>query len=162
MVGYVIIGSALSRLIDYDLSKAMEKAKEYIIKSDVWYATDIIGERVPGNALVNHFDETFSIVETFFTESNPWVKRNMGVAVHFFAKRIRGDREKAKKLLELLAPYYEEKDTRIVKGIGWGLKTLGRYYPDLVVEFLKSQKGRNPSPLLIRKATTYLPAQKEN
>lgn len=161
MGGYVVIGSALSRFINHDLPKALEKAREYIIKGDAWYVTDILGERVPGKALLNRFDETLPILEAFCEEPNPWVKRSVGVAVHYFAKRVRGDQEKAKRLLGLLSPYYEEKDTRIIKGIGWGLKTLGRYYPDLVVDFLKSQKDRKPSRLLIRKAVTYLPPEKK-
>jgi 3-methyladenine DNA glycosylase AlkD len=161
MGGYVIIGSALARFTTYDLHKALDKAKEYIIRGNTWYVTDIIGERVPGKALVDHFEETLPILKAYYTEPNLWVKRSVGVAVHYFAKRIRDDREKANSLLELLSPYFEEEDTRVVKGIGWGLKTLGRYYPDLVVDFLKSQNGKKPSKLLLRKATTYLPPDKK-
>lgn len=161
MGGYVIIGSALNSFINHDLPEALEKAKEYILKGDVWYVTDIIGERVPGEALVHHFNETLPILEVFSREPNPWVKRSVGVAVHHFAKRVRGDQEKASRLLGLLSPCFEDKDSRIVKGIGWGLKTLGRYYPDLVVDFLKSQKGRKPSQLLMRKAVIYLPPEKK-
>ena len=157
MGGYVIIGSALTCFTDYDLARALDKAKEYTIKRDIWYVTDIIGERVPGKALVNHFDETLSILETYYDEPNPRVRRSVGVAIHYFTKRVRKDQEKAKRLIGLLSPYFEEKDIRIIKGIGWGLKTLGRYYPDLVVDFLKSQKDRKPSPVLMKKATTYLP-----
>ena len=156
MGGYVIIGSALGCFVDHNLPQALGKAKEYIIKGDAWYVTDIIGERVQGRALVNHFSETLPLLGTFPHEQNPWVKRSVGVAAHFSAKRVRRDREKAERLLGPLSLYFEEKDTRIIKGTGWGLKTLGRYYPDLVVDFFKSQKGRIPSPLLIRKATTYL------
>jgi len=41
------------------------------------------------------------------------------------------------------------------------LKTPGRHYPDLTVDFLKSQKGRKPSQLLVKKAVTYLPPEKK-
>ncbi|HEX75849.1 MAG TPA: DNA alkylation repair protein [Dehalococcoidia bacterium] len=161
MGGYVIIGSALSCFIDHDLPKTLDKAKEYIIKGDAWYVTDIVGERVLGEALVHYFNETLSILETFSKETNPWAKRSVGVAVHYFAKRVREAQEKVWSLLGLLSPYFEERDTRIVKGIGWGLKTLGRYYPNLLVDFLKSQKGREPSHLLIKKALTYLSPEKK-
>ena len=161
MGGYVIIGSSLNCFTDYNLPQALEKAKEYIIKGDTWYVADIIGERVPGEALVRHFDEAFPVLESFSKKSNPWVRRSMGVAVHYFAKWIRDNPEKAKRLLYLLSPYFEEGDIRIVKGIGWGLKTMGRYYPDLAAGFIKSQRDRNPSRLLIRKAITYLPPEKK-
>jgi hypothetical protein len=43
-----------------------------------------------------------------------------------------------------------------VKGVGWGLKTLGRYYPDLVAEWLPRQVIRRHRALMLRKALTYL------
>lgn len=51
------------------------------------------------------------------------------------------------------------------KGIGWGIKTLGKYYPQLVTAWLVDLL-RNPQlhyrALMLRKATTYLQeAQKE-
>ncbi len=160
MGGYVVIGSVLNGFIEHDLTTALGKSKEYISKGRTWYVADIIGERVPGQALVKRFDEAFPILETFLREPDLWVKRSVGVAAHFFAKRVRGDAGKAKRVIDLLSPCFEEKDTRIVKGIGWGLKTLGRYYPDLVVDFLKCQQGRKPSSLLMKKAITYLSPEK--
>jgi len=71
---------------------------------------------------------------------NHWVKRSVGVAAHFFAKRCRDDKKDIKKaaaILELLTPQIYEWDIRILKGIGWGLETLGRYYPDLLVPYNK-------------------------
>jgi hypothetical protein len=52
---------------------------------------------------------------------------------------------------------FEEWDTSALKGIGWGLKTIGRCYPDLLVAFLHQQLvTKRPRKLLLRKATTYL------
>jgi hypothetical protein len=47
-----------------------------------------------------------------------------------------------------------------VKGIGWGLKTLGRYYPDLMSDWLTVlvlQEKRPHRVIMLRKACTYLP-----
>jgi len=48
----------------------------------------------------------------------------------------------------------------VVKGVGWGLKTLGRYYPDLVADWLAQQvvhRQQRYRTLMLRKALTYLP-----
>ena len=46
-----------------------------------------------------------------------------------------------------------------VKGVGWGLKTLGKYYPNLVADWLSREivpSQRRHRSLMLRKATTYL------
>ena len=54
---------------------------------------------------------------------------------------------------------FEEQDIIAVKGVGWGLKTLGRYHPDLVADWLARQvvhRKRRHRALMLRKALTYL------
>jgi hypothetical protein len=52
----------------------------------------------------------------------------------------------------------EDRDTAAIKGVGWGLKTIGRYYPDLLVPWLRDQVAvKKPRKLMVRKAVTYLP-----
>lgn len=54
---------------------------------------------------------------------------------------------------------FEEWEMDAVKGVGWGLKTLGRHYPDLVADWLAQQvvhRRRCHRALMLRKATTYL------
>ena len=85
------------------------------------------------------------------------------MAAHFWAKRSRGAVEltpRAEALLDFLAPMFGEREMDAVKGIGWGLKTLGKYYPDLVTEWLVEQvltRQRPHRALMLRKAMTYLP-----
>ena len=46
-----------------------------------------------------------------------------------------------------------------VKGAGWGLKTLGKYYPDIMADWLAKQvvfRHRRHRALMLRKALTYL------
>jgi hypothetical protein len=87
----------------------------------------------------------------------------VGVAIHFWAKRSRRAPElapRAKALLDFLEPMFEEWEMDAVKGVGWGLKTLGRYYPGLLADWLVEQvvhQRRRHRALMLRKAVTYLP-----
>lgn len=160
--GWVVIGSALGRQLDRDLTGALARCWEFIIAADVWYATDILGERVPGPALVAHFQPSLALLAPWREDANHWVRRAAGVAVHFWAKRSRGAAEhvpQAEVLLAFLEPMFEEWDLDAVKGVGWGLKTLGKHYPDLVTDWLAQQivpSQRRHRTLMLRKALTYL------
>jgi len=155
--GWVVIGAALGRQLGRDLAGAFARCRRYVIAADVWYGADILGERVPGPALVAHFQPALALLAPWRQDDNPWVRRAVGVAVHFWAKRVRDDPDRARRLLSFLAPLMEERDTAALKGIGWGFKTIGRYYPDLLVPFLHRELvAKRPRKLLLRKATAYL------
>jgi hypothetical protein len=159
-----VIGSALGRRLGQEPATAMASCRAFIARADVWYGADILGERVPGPALVADFDAALSLLAPWRSDDDRWVRRAVGVAVHFWAKRARGAEAlapQARALLALLEPMFEEWQMDAVKGIGWGLKTLGRYYPDLVADWLHAQvvaRGRRHRALMRRKALTYLPA----
>jgi 3-methyladenine DNA glycosylase AlkD len=163
--GWVVIGSALGQQLECDLTGALSRCRSFIIAADVWYATDILGERVPGPALIAHLPSTLNLLAPWRQDANRWVRRAVGVAFHFWAKRSRGAPEyipRAKELLALLEPMFEEQDEDAIKGVGWGLKTLGKYYPDLLTDWLAQQvvhRQRRPRALMLRKALTYLPAR---
>lgn len=157
--GWVIIGSVLQSWFDRDLNAAFDRCRASIITADVWFGADILGERVPGPALLSQYDPALELLQGWRQDPNRWVRRAVGVAVHFWAKRTAGSEahiDKAGRLLDLLAPMFEEREMDAVKGIGWGLKTMGRYYPELVVAWLQQQAGRNHRAIMVRKATTYL------
>ncbi len=165
MGGLPIIGSALAQQLDRDLSGALARCRDFVIAGDTWYATDILGERVPGSTLVTRFEQTLPILVAWRADENRWVRRCIGVAVHVWAKRARGAVEyvpQVIKLLELLAPMFVERELDAIKGIGWGLKTLGRYYPDLTAAWLEQQVAEHRGgyrALMLRKAVTYLSAK---
>ncbi len=162
MGGWVIIGKALGEQLDRDHDGAFARCRSYIIAADVWYATDILGERVPGPALVTDFQSALTLLAPWREDANRWVRRTVGVAVHFWANRSHGAPghiPQAKLLLDLLEPMFEERDTDAIKGVGWGLKTLGKHYPDLVADWLAQQvvhHRRRPRALMLRKALIYL------
>ncbi len=162
MDGWVVMASALAIRLPDDLGDAFTRTHDIIITADTWYTTDIFGERVPGPALLLSFNPALQQLTSWQTDENAWVRRIIGVAVHFWAKRTRGAEEnaaQARRLLDLLDPLYEEKEINTIKGVGWGLKTLGRYYPDLLTKWLEiqlAQRRRKPRALMNRKAITYL------
>ena len=159
MGGWVVIASALQGQLERDLTGALARCRNYVILADVWYATDILGERVPGPALVTDFDRALAALSSWRVDENRWVRRTVGVAVHLWAKRSRGANEcskQVKQLLTFLEPMFEERDIDAIKGVGWGLKTLGRHYPELVGDWLKKQVARPHRALMERKARTYL------
>jgi hypothetical protein len=101
-------------------------------------------------------------LRTWREDESAWVRRAVGVAVHFWAKRSRGApalRPQAEALLSLLAPMFGEWEMDAVKGVGWGLKTLGRHYPELLADWLSQEivpGQRRHRALMLRKALTYL------
>ncbi|KYC45742.1 MAG: DNA alkylation repair enzyme [Candidatus Methanofastidiosum methylothiophilum] len=92
-------------------------------------------------------------------DENKWVRRSVGVSIHFFSKRNVNQREKNLLVLKTLEPHIEEKQKDVVKGIGWGLKTIGKHHPDLLTEFILEElkKEKKVSKLLLRKSLTYIP-----
>jgi 3-methyladenine DNA glycosylase AlkD len=162
-----LVGSALAAQLDRDVRGALRRCRAFIIQGDIWYAADTLAERVPGAALVADFSRALPTLKPWRTDPNRWVRKSCGVAVHLWAKRSRGESRhlpKVKKLLAFLAPMFCEEDLDAVKGVGWALKTLGRYYPEALSPWLARQVGRARSfrPLMLRKAVTYLPAKYRN
>jgi hypothetical protein len=160
--GWVVIGSALGQQLGRDLAGVFARCHDYVILADVWYGADILGERVPGPALLADFEPALEQLGAWREDANRWVRRTVGVAIHFWAKRSKGTPElapRAGELLSFLEPMFAEWNMDAVKGIGWGLKTLGRHYPSLVAEWLAQQvvhQKQRHRALMLRKALTYL------
>jgi hypothetical protein len=160
--GWPIIGMALNAQLERDLAGAMERCRGYTIEGDVWYCADILGERVPGPGLLLDFDPVFNILKSWREDENRWVRRTVGIATHYWAKRAKGDPDKieqVKQMLNLLEPLFIEREINAVKGIAWGLKTIGRYYPDLLTDWLAADiipAERKHRAIMLRKALTFL------
>lgn len=163
MGSYVVVASALIQFLEIDFEQVMQKTRKYIIKGDVWHVCDNMAERSLGQALVDYFEKTIPWLKNFLKAENVWLPRAVGVAIHFFSKRVKDEPAKTKKLLDLVKPYIETKQKDIVKGIGWGLKTIGKYHPDILIDFLSRQlKARKKlSKLILKKALTYLPKEQK-
>ncbi|OQY33899.1 MAG: hypothetical protein B6I38_03025 [Anaerolineaceae bacterium 4572_5.1] len=158
MGGWVVIASALREWIPADMETALARVPELAIPADTWYATDIFGERIPGPSLVADFDRALPLLAPWRVHENRWTRRMVGVAIHFWAKRSRYKAElipRVPELLDFLEPTFEEWNIDAVKGIGWGLKTLGKYFPEITAPWLAKQKSRRHRAIMMRKAMTY-------
>lgn len=165
MGSWVVIASALRCRLPADTLLCLAQARDYVVQADVWYATDIFGERVAGPAVLLDFNTALAALTGWRDDANHWARRCIGVAVHLWAKRKRGvfgTEEQAGEILAFLEPVFEESDPDAVKGVGWGLKTMGRYYPDLAAAWLEEQvthRHKRPKATMLRKALTYLPPE---
>lgn len=163
--GWPIIGMALNAQLGRDLAGAMERCRGFAIEGDIWYCADILAERVPGPGLLMDFDPVYNILKSWREDENRWVRRMVGVATHFWTKRAKGKPEmvsQAKQLLNLSAPLFTEWEIDAVKGIGWGFKTMGRYYPDLLTDFLANEivpAERKYRAIMLQKALKFLTAE---
>ena len=160
--GWPVISGALAVQLHQDLGGTLVRCRSFIREADVWYAADTLGEWVVGQALVEIFKPTLDLLRPWREDGDVWVRRSVGTSIHYWAKRSRGaDKltQQARTLLSFLEPMFEEQEISAVKGIGWGLKTLGRYYPLLLSSWLAEQVVQRQRPyraLMLRKATTYL------
>ncbi len=73
MGGWAMIGSALGQQLDRDLNGAFSHCRDFITLGDTWYVTEILGERLPGLALVAHFYPSLDLLV-------PWRSRPARVA----------------------------------------------------------------------------------
>ena len=125
--GWVIIASVLGIQLGSDLPGTLSRTRAHTIAGDIWYCCDILAEGVPGSALVSMFDQTLQLLEPWRNDENHWVRRSVGISTHFWAKRSKGEQTpQAGAMLQFLDMVFEERKMEAVKGIGWGLKTLGR------------------------------------
>ena len=162
MGGWVVIASALRNQLSVDFHGAIQQCEKYTRLSDTWYGVDIFGERVPGPAMVADLETTLEIIRPWRDDDNRWIRRMVGVSVHYWAKATRGSKRienDVESILDFLVPMFTERNYDAVKGIGWGLKTLARYYPDILTDWLITQKTRPHTALMMRKAVTFLPAE---
>lgn len=161
--GWVVIAAALRHHSNCTIDTRLNKCKAFIIQADIWYGADIFAERVPGPFLLSEFEQTLETLGDWRFDANVWIRRAVGVAAHFWAKRTRGEEPfhaGAQSLLNFLLPVFEENDVRAAKGIGWGLKTLGHYYPHITHSWLKENlliQNRKPLAVVRRKALVFLP-----
>lgn len=163
--GWVVIASALRENLDDSLPCTLEKCRGFIVQANIWYGCDTFGERVIGPALLSQFDRSLDILQPWREDPNRWVRRAVGVGGHFWAKRKKGaptSFTECAELLDFFISMLADRDLDAAKGIGWALKTLGRYYPAMVRDllvFLIHDRGQRIHPVIKRKTTKFLPME---
>jgi 3-methyladenine DNA glycosylase AlkD len=157
-----IVGSALAQQFAREPEETLRICREYILVGGKWFTTDILAERVVGHALASDFETTLAELAPWRQDPSRWIRRAVGVGIHSWGKRSHGVETLApcaETLLEFLEPLFSERELDSVKGIGWGLKTIGRFYPDRLTRWLHDQCSYQQRPcrrLMLRKAITYL------
>ncbi|MEM7037989.1 MAG: DNA alkylation repair protein [Bacteroidota bacterium] len=132
--GYVVAGALLETRVEKDFVAAFALAVELIEQGNEWYVCDGMAERVFASGLLRDHRKGVLLLEELADNSNDWVRRAPGVAVHFAVKRGVSD-EAAKALLELLQPQFGTRNFQIKKGIGLAVETIARRHPDVARAF---------------------------
>ncbi len=153
---YVIVGKALTRMLETHFERCCDRARDYIAQGQSYETADFVGQSVLGEALVKYFDQTVVVLKSLSHDESRWVRRAVGAAVQFFSEEVR-DADQTARLLELTLPLMGSEDDVVLKGVGWGLKTVGRYHPELLERFLKTHIGRRDiSAAVVKHAVAYL------
>src|SRR2546428_3342927 len=70
--GWVVIAKSLGHQLGRNPDGAFARCRTFVIVADVWYATDILGERVPGLALLTNFQRALTLLAPWREDSNRW------------------------------------------------------------------------------------------
>lgn len=132
--GNVILGILLQDRLATNFSLATRKATEYIADANDWYVCDIIGERVWGVGLLNHFEDMLAVFEKLRHHESNWVVRSLGAGGHYAIKK-RLEKEKVEQVFKLLMQMCDTKDRQIRQGVGWAAKTTAKFHPDLISKY---------------------------
>jgi hypothetical protein len=164
MGSWPVIGSVLGQSLSAGMEEPLVLAGDFVTCAGLWYVCDILGERVAGQALVRDQARGMELLAPWRSDACPWVRRAVGVAGHYWVKRCARSAPAAavSALLDYLSPMRAERNSDAAKGIGWALKTMGRHRPEVVTPWLLSHlasASSYPGPIVLRKATTYLPEE---
>lgn len=133
---YPIAGMMLQLRLEQDFSGSFRKAAEYMMEGDEWYVCDIIGERVFGYALLTQPEKTIPALRKNSRHENQWVVRAVGVATHYAVKKGLAF-PAVEEMFRLLLSLSDAQEFHTKRGIGWGAKTVAKFYPALITKYEK-------------------------
>jgi 3-methyladenine DNA glycosylase AlkD len=126
---------------------------------DTWAFCDSFCIRVIGPFLGKKKNQQLveKTINTWSTSKNLWVKR---ASLVILLKIIMINKEfNSDYVYELVEKLLEDNEDYIQKGIGWLLKTCSKYNPDLIYDYLMTNKERLPR-LILRYSSEKLPNEK--
>lgn len=129
--GNVLVGIILQQRLKTNFAESHKKAIEYIVKEDLWYVCDIIGERVIGYSLLNYPEETIQLLKLYAKHSDKWIVRTIGVATHYAVKNGL-KKASVEKVFIILLSCSNTTEFHTKKGIGWGVKTISKFHPEII------------------------------
>ncbi|EQA62078.1 DNA alkylation repair protein [Leptospira alexanderi] len=132
--GNVVVATILQCRLEEHFEQSLKKAVEYIVFGDEWYVCDIIGERVMGYFLLKEPERALPILKTHVDHKNGWIVRSVGVAAHYAVKK--GLKKKyVEETFRLLLTKADTRNFHTKKGIGWAVKTISKFHPDIIQKF---------------------------
>lgn len=135
MGGNVILGIMLQKRLNEHFEESFQKAAQYISNSEEWYVSDIIGERVFGYGLLTNPGNALPLIKNYAFHENNMVQRSTGAGMHYAIKKGL-KKEFTKPVFELLLSKASIKDYQAKRGIGWAAKTMSKFHPDVVNQYL--------------------------
>lgn len=132
--GNVILGILLKKRLANHFEESISKAADYIVVGDEWFCSDIIGERVQGNAILLYPKKALPALWALAKHDSNWVVRSIGAACHLATKRGL-KKTVAINVFELLLHLGGSKDYQIQRGIGWAAKTMAKFHPDIITQY---------------------------
>lgn len=129
--GNVIAGMLLRFRLETHFRLAHAKAVEFICYGNEWYVCDIIGERVIGHSLLYFPEETLPLLRNYRCHDNKWIVRSVGVATHYAVKKGL-KKQYAEVMFLLLTELGGSTELHTRRGVGWGIKTIAKFHPDII------------------------------
>ena len=129
--GNVVVAIVLKERMRDHLDESFAEAANFIARGQEWYVSDIIGERVFGNGILQFPEQALPKLTQFREHESIWVVRSIGAGIHLATKRGIS-KEVAKAVFQLLLSLANSKEHQVRKGIGWAAKTMARFHPDII------------------------------
>lgn len=157
--GNVVLGKFLLLRLPLEFEGSIQKTVEYLNRADIWYISDLIGERVLGGALLLDFEKSWALFQPLLKDSSIWVIRAIGAGIHFSIKREISANH-VQTMMTVLLDSQPSAHKEVKQGIGWAMKTAARFHPELMHQLVNHLKETPPNWMLSKLKTGWDYAQK--
>ena len=132
--GNVLIGIFLRDMLQSNYTQAIEETVKVTATADIWYICDIIGERIYGHALRQHFDQTIEHFRKLSEHESPWVIRSLGAGAHNAIKKGLPPKQ-VEEVFKFLLNLANHRHKEVRQGIGWAAKTTAKFHPSIIDKY---------------------------
>ncbi len=154
---YNLTSLIMGGMLPQRMKECFDRSRIYLSDTERWFSSDVYASHVVCEGLKFDFTRAVEYLHDFVNHSSIWVKRCVGIAVHHYARQVRDMPERISVLLDLIKNVMGEKDVRVAKGVGWGLRSIGEFYPETLIRFARKNFARKKvSKLLFRVAVAKL------
>ncbi len=154
----LIVISALGRLSKTHYPEVKDFVLKILGEVSHWEICDQLALKVMVNLAVKQEEEIFSLLETWASSPNKWLRRLAAATVPPF---IRAKKDRAHICLRLLEQLMEDRDRDVQKAVSWALREVTKKDPAAVHAFLKKHaRGAGPATRrIIREGMKKLPPE---